>query len=1154
MKKTLWIAILFTCSIFMNSWAQELQVTTSWLGNTFSGANGKWVMNYANKMQVHPDGTLITASEWDEDGRNVGIFKDGEPVALIKQYNGAGGHKCWGWGTATRAVAIDDNYLYVNNCEGDILRFDRANNYRYIDKTSSGIAIGMTYSNGFIYMLRENGEVQKRDVSGLGTISLNFTVSGGKDIAVDATGNIWILTQNDEILKYNSSGIFTGTKIATQIGWQPYSVNYDAYNDLLLVADNGPRRQVIKFNTTGEQVGTFGEEGGISSGNIGEVGNLRFWNISGAGTDAEGNIYVVLNENALALRKFNQAGILQWEALGMFFTDIASIDPYSDGTDIYGVNERMHFDYETQQWSLKAITNDRIAYPDDPRNGGHQTSITSALIRRVDGHLLQFNTGMYSGYWNVHRFDGEIAVFCQSFSNLGWATWPDKYGNIWYESGNQIWKIPLTGFFGDCPQFGSAINVASSIPSPFNKIERLEYDVEKDVMFIAGYTNANPNSNNEWGLIGSTVARYPNWNSGNRTASHTAVMPKDVTGLSLKSMSVANDYLFAAGSRDRGKLKVFSANDLSYIGEINPPAEYGLIGWQDIVHSVQAYQRVANGMYVILTEDNARGKNLVYQWCPSGDCSYSFYLKTPSHQSYHRPGADIPFTIVADHNDNIDSIRVYAQDDLIATLTEEPYQFTWENVSMGNYLITMYMFVEGSDKPIKSAATTIMVKNQKPKISLGHSGESYIYTINSTIQLIANAYDPDGTVDSIRFYHEGVSLVTIASEPFTYEFDLTDCFINNFHAVAFDNDGDSTVTNPMSISVILPGIGDGTLYRENFNGITGTSVISLVRNLNYPANPTSYAFDSIFQTPRDIGDNYGMRLRGYLIPPATGDYTFWISSDDGSALLLSTDSLPGNKKIIAQVPGWTHVEQWDKYPDQISIPLSLEENHRYYIEALLKEEGGGDHLTVAWEGPCMSFQTIQGMYLSPYSGTEQEPGFTVNITSPEQNASIIKGSVSQMKVDISPVSDHSVAEIVYYRNNTFLHSTQTSPFSAALNTSNTGQFDLLARGIDPNYNIFTSDPVSYSIINDPTINVSEYENNEAVRIYPNPWKNGELTVEWSQTNSFRLQIADITGRIVVNENAASGSITLKRSALEQGIYIIYLYSEKQQLVRKILVK
>ena len=596
--------------------AQQLRnVTSGFVANTFSGDNGKWVQNYAEELDVASDGTMVTASGWDEAGRCVGVFKDGQPIAYLKQFNGEGGHNCWGWGTSTEAVAINDNFLYVNNCDGDILLFNRSKNYFYESSVNSGVATGMTATANDVYLIKAGGIVQKRSVSNLGTVSLTFTVPGGYDLAVDKSGNIWILTDKNEVLKYSSAGVYSNTKIAEQSGWLPASVNYDAFNNLILVADNGPRRQVIKFNTAATQVGTFGDLGGISAGNKGTVGDLRFWKISGCGTDANGNIYVALNENGVSLRKFNANGIKQWEVQGMMFSDIASIDPASDGTDIYGINEHMKYDYQAQQWSLVSITNDRIKYPNDPRNDVAGTDITSALMRRVNGKLIMFTASMYGGGFDVYRFDGEIAVYCQTIDKLGWSGLPDKNGNIWYEANSNIKKIPLTGFTPEgAPIFGTEITVTTSLPSPFIEILRLEYDVDADVMYIGGYTNAKPDPmDGSWGLVGSTIARYPNWNKGQRVATHSVITAPDVSNYYPKAMSVAGDYIFVAGSRDRGKLYVYKSATMESVGTIESPTNMGEIGWIDMVYAVQAFKN-SKGKYLVLTEDNSKGKNILYQW------------------------------------------------------------------------------------------------------------------------------------------------------------------------------------------------------------------------------------------------------------------------------------------------------------------------------------------------------------------------------------------------------------------------------------------------------------------------------------------------------------------------------------------------------------
>lgn len=606
------ILILMTDSFVFG---QLNNVITGYVGNTFP--DDRWVQNYAEELDVSSDGTMVTASTWDESGRCIAVWKDGNPATLLQQPDPNDG--CWGWGTAGSAAAIDDNYVYAVNCRNNLNRWNRLSNYSFVDKTSMGdetdLVVGMTSSGGDIYLIKKSGIVQKRSISNLDSVLLTLTVPGGYEVAVDGDNNIWVLTTDKEVLKYNSSGLNTGIKIAAQTGWQPSGVNYDAYNGLLLVPDNGPRRQVIKFNTSGVQVGTFGDLGGISGGTPGIPGDLRFWNISGCDTDADGNIYVALNENAVSLRKFNSSGVKQWEVNGMFFTDVCSIDPASDGNAIYSVNEHFTYDYTYQQWSLVATTCDRINHPTDPRVPGYDES--SALMRRVDGNLLMFTTNMYAGHLQVYRFDGEIAIHCQTFSELGWSCLPDKNGNIWYALGSIIRKIPLIGFNNGVPVFGPVEIVSQSLPEPINSVERLEYDADEDVMYIGGWTPANPSNN--WGIIGSTLARYPNWSTGNRIASDTAIMPLCFNGYYPKAMSVAGDYIFLGGVGDRGKLNVLNKSDLSSVGYIDREPSFGITGWLDIPHAVQAFKK-SNGQYLILVEDNLRAKNIFYQWCPTGDC------------------------------------------------------------------------------------------------------------------------------------------------------------------------------------------------------------------------------------------------------------------------------------------------------------------------------------------------------------------------------------------------------------------------------------------------------------------------------------------------------------------------------------------------------
>ena len=161
----------------------------------------------------------------------------------------------------------------------------------------------------------------------------------------------------------------------------------------------------------------------------------------------------------------------------------------------------------------------------------------------------------------------------------------------------------------------------------------------------------------------------------------------------------------------------------------------------------------------------------------------------------------------------------------------------------------------------------------------------------------------------------------------------------------------------------------GTILAEYWSGIAGTAVSHLTSSGNFPHSPSKTEQLTSFEIPTDWNDNYGTRVRGYLHPSASGDYTFWIASDDASDLRLSTDATETNAVLICRVDGWCQSRDWDNQtgtnnPNQRSAPVSLAAGRKYYIEALQKEGTGGDNLSVAWQGPGISRRVIEGKYLS----------------------------------------------------------------------------------------------------------------------------------------------------------------------------------------------
>jgi hypothetical protein len=159
----------------------------------------------------------------------------------------------------------------------------------------------------------------------------------------------------------------------------------------------------------------------------------------------------------------------------------------------------------------------------------------------------------------------------------------------------------------------------------------------------------------------------------------------------------------------------------------------------------------------------------------------------------------------------------------------------------------------------------------------------------------------------------------------------------------------------------------GTITREVWTGIGGGVLVSdLTSHPLYPDSPTIREEITRLEGPTNWSNNYGTRIHGFLTPPVTGNYTFWIASDDYSELWLSSDSNPANEQRRAYVPGHTDPRQWDKYSGQQSGAFLLTAGQPYYIKVLHKEGGGDDNIAVAWQGPNTPQQIISKLYLSPY--------------------------------------------------------------------------------------------------------------------------------------------------------------------------------------------
>ena len=289
----------------------------------------------------------------------------------------------------------------------------------------------------------------------------------------------------------------------------------------------------------------------------------------------------------------------------------------------------------------------------------------------------------------------------------------------------------------------------------------------------------------------------------------------------------------------------------------------------------------------------------------------------------------------------------------------------------------------------------------------------------------------------------------------------------------------------------------GLITAKGFLNIgTGTAITDLTGNAKFPNNPDVVYYYPYFEwdASGDIataasnayGDGYGAQMLGYFYPPSTGDYTFFICSDDNGNLYLSTDDTPANKKLIAQETGWSNPRNYEtvgsgtlEYKNSSTFTgtewpakdaslggakITLTKGQAYYIEALFKEGTGGDNLSVAVRDPNGAIDAalpIPGQYLATFDKT---PG-PAKITTQPQSQTVDEGNPVTFKVEADGTPPYAYQ---WSKNGAAIANATNLSYSIARvsHTDNGAKFKVVVTGAQGSA---TSDEATLTVNPDTTI-------------------------------------------------------------------------------------
>ena len=285
--------------------------------------------------------------------------------------------------------------------------------------------------------------------------------------------------------------------------------------------------------------------------------------------------------------------------------------------------------------------------------------------------------------------------------------------------------------------------------------------------------------------------------------------------------------------------------------------------------------------------------------------------------------------------------------------------------------------------------------NQLPSVSITSPANGATLNAPASINIIASASDPDGSVSKVEFYQGSTKLGEDTSSPYDFTWSNVAAGSYSLTARATDNAGAVTTSAARTVTVQAPGGGTGTgltaVYFDNMD-FTGASISRTDATVDFNWGDGSPA--------AAIGaDSFSARWTGQVEAPATGTWSFTTTSDDGIRLWVNGVQL---------INAWVN-----QSPTSYSGSIALTAGQRYDLKLEYFENGGGAMARLAWSGPGQASQVIPSQYLTPTSGTPTNAAPTVALTAPANGATATAPGSFAINATAAD-SDGTIAKVEFF--------------------------------------------------------------------------------------------------------------------------------------------
>ena len=329
---------------------------------------------------------------------------------------------------------------------------------------------------------------------------------------------------------------------------------------------------------------------------------------------------------------------------------------------------------------------------------------------------------------------------------------------------------------------------------------------------------------------------------------------------------------------------------------------------------------LAGAMYWEATQDVPSGSNSlidkIYSNVMAGGCfpncpniDPQVNVSSPVTGSSFVEGTNIPITASAsDQDGDVILVEFYADGEKLGEDNTSPYTFTWSGAAVGTHEIAAVATDNDNASTISSAVSievTEQGSNQAPSVSIAAPADGSIFTEGDNISIAADASDTDGSISKVEFFEGANKLGEDLSEPYAFSWSVAAAGSYAVTARATDNEGLSTVSSVVKV----------TVEEADTGGCEGLP--------QYVAG-TSYTQD---QQVQNIGNKYNCDVpgwcsssAGWAYEPGVGQY--W---QEAWSLIGPCGDDTGNVKPSVSITGPANNASFDE-GESITFTASASDN------------------------------------------------------------------------------------------------------------------------------------------------------------------------------------------------------------------------------------